>query len=95
MFWIGFAFGVVATVVFLIAEHLIGQLNWQKCLRVLKLFYPPGETSKPEILGHHDRNQKRKGLGQKCVAYLKSLFFLAGEMPKPINLDRYDRITRE
>ena len=27
MFWIGFASGVVATVAFLIMEHLIGQLS--------------------------------------------------------------------
>jgi len=95
MFWVGFAFGVVATVVFLISEHLIGQLNWQKCVRVLKFFHPPGETSRPEILAHHDRKRKGTGLGQKCVVFLKSLFFSAGEIPKPINLDRHDRITRE
>ena len=63
------------------------------------LFYPAGETLKPVNLGHHNRNRKLKGLGLKCVTYLKSLFFSAGEMPKPINLDRYDRpytqLTRE
>ena len=93
MFWVGFAFGVVATVVFLVTEHLMGQLILQKCVRV-KLFSPTGETSKPEILTHQDRNR-----GQKCVTYLKSLFFSAGEMPKPINLDRHDppytQLTRE
>lgn len=100
MFWVGFAFGVVATVVFLITEHLMGQVNRQKCVAVIKtLFYPAGETLKPVNLGHHNRNRKLKGLGLKCVTYLKSLFFSVGEMPKPINLDRYDRpytqLTRE
>ena len=100
MFWIGFAFGVVATVVFLISEHLMGQLNQQKCVAVLKsLFYPAGETSKPVKLRHHNRNRKREGLGQKYMAYLKLLFFSAGEMPKPVNLDHHDRqyipLTRE
>ena len=98
MFWVGFAFGVVATVVFLITEHLMGQYR-QKCVSVLKLFYPAGKTSKPVIVGHHDRNRKREGVGQKCMAYFKSLFFSAGEMPKPVNLDHRDRqyipLTRE
>jgi hypothetical protein len=98
MFWIGFAFGVVATVVFLITEHLVGQLNLQKGVAVLKsLSYRAGETSKPVNLAR--RNRTRKDLGQKCVTYLKSLFFSAGEMPKPINLDRHDppytQLTRE
>ena len=99
MFWVGFAFGVVATVVFLLTEHLMGQLIRQKCVGVLKLFYPAGEMSKPDNLGHQERKRNRKSLGQKCVVYLKSLFFSAGEMPKPINLDRHDRrytqLTRE
>ena len=99
MFWIGLAFGVVATVVFLITEHLLGQLNWQKCVGVWQLFYSAEGTSKPVIRSHRDRNRKRQALWQKSMAYLKSLLFSAGEMPKPINLDRHDRrytqLTRE
>ena len=89
MFWVGFAFGVVATVVFLITEHLMGQLNRQKCVGVLKAYFIRQEKRPSQkIWATIDRNRKRKGLGQKCVTYLKSLFFSAGEMPKPINLDR-------
>jgi hypothetical protein len=39
MFWIGFALGVVATVAFLIAEHVIGQLNRQQRTAFIKSFF--------------------------------------------------------
>jgi hypothetical protein len=36
MFWIGFAVGVVATIAFLMTEHVIGQLGRQQRTAVIK-----------------------------------------------------------
>jgi hypothetical protein len=36
MFWIGFALGVLATFVFLMTEHLLGQSKWQKKIDFVK-----------------------------------------------------------
>jgi hypothetical protein len=36
MFWIGFAVGVVATIAFLVTEHVIGQLGRQQRTAVIK-----------------------------------------------------------
>ena len=66
MFWVDFAFGVVATVVFLLTEHLMGQLIRQKCVGVLKLFYPAGEMSKPDNWGTKSENETAKVLGKSA-----------------------------
>jgi hypothetical protein len=36
MFWIGFALGVLATFVFLMTEHLLGQSKWQMKIDFVK-----------------------------------------------------------
>ena len=39
MFWIGFALGAVATIAFLITEHVIGPLDWQQRTAFIKSFF--------------------------------------------------------
>ena len=39
MFWIGFALGAVATIAFLITEHVIGQLDRQQRTAFIKSFF--------------------------------------------------------
>ena len=39
MFWIGFALGVVATIAFLITEHVIGQLDRQQRIAFIKSLF--------------------------------------------------------
>jgi len=39
MFWIGFALGVLATIAFLLTEHVIGQLDRQQRSAFIKSFF--------------------------------------------------------
>ena len=52
MFWIGFAVGIMATLAFLVTEHLIGQLDRKTRTALGKAFSP--------MLCWHDRHERRR-----------------------------------
>ena len=70
MFWIGFAAGIMATLAFLVTEHLIGQMDWKTTTALGKAFSPMLFCRGRQLLNWKTSNGTGKSIKRRASRFL-------------------------